>query len=947
MEASEQSGVLRPEAFRGARTRIARLLRIGRPFNGVHVDAETIAFRGKGDPRVPLADIARISNRTRRFWSRLTITRKDGTILSIGGLPRATAGHLALACKAAALADLLTEVRDFDGRAYVRTSRVRALSTNHAVEQKLLSRAIDHELLNPAWQREADLLESIVKDPDGVRLHTNQRYLQFERPKARESLNAALDVELNKSQVESAITAEDCTLVLAGPGTGKTTTVLAKLAHLRVRRDIPAAEVLVLSYSRSTTEELVKKIKAAGLDADVRTFHALGLSMLAQGAGEFKVSKMAEDSAALRAAIRGFLHEALADPKTAARAQPALNSGLLPYRSPFSFASAGDYYRYVRSVELRALSGDRVTSLEELEIANFLYCNSVNFRYEDQFPFGPERRKRPRYLPDFFLPKYGIYIEHFAINRDDSTPPFIDGPTYREGIRWKRAVHEEHQSTLLETYSYQKREGTLLSDLTATFTTHGVELKPIPPERLWAQLEGMRYTNRLTELLGTFLRHFKSNGFDFEDLRTKATVHPDPERCAIFLDLFEVIFERYQDALMEEEAIDFEDMIVAARERIEEGSYRSPYRFILVDEFQDLSQGRARFLRSLVDQTGAELFVVGDDCQSIYRFAGSDPQVMIDCESHFGPTAWTTLDQTYRLNSGVLAVSSAFVARNPDQLRKSMRPARTVREPRVSVRYAGDDEALPGVLRAIREAWTGGGRPTVFVLGRYRHLRPQDLDRLRAEFRDLALRFMTVHSAKGLEADYVVVPGLSNKTYGFPAQIADDPILDLVLPANEHFEHAEERRLFYVALTRAKEHVHLIADPERPSVFAQELTDGGDGIPIGAVSVIGARPVPDCPDCRAGFVQERSNRQTGARFFGCANFSHCEWTSPLCDGCGDGYINAERHCSNEDCPATFDACPVCRDGVLLRRQGRNGPFLACSRGRAIPPCGYTRSGVTS
>ena len=111
VEPSGTERVLRPDAFRGRRTRIARLLRIGRSFNGVHVDAETIAFRGKGDPRVPLTDIARISDRTRRFWSRLTITRKDGTILSIGGLPRATAGHLALACKAGPLEELLTEVR--------------------------------------------------------------------------------------------------------------------------------------------------------------------------------------------------------------------------------------------------------------------------------------------------------------------------------------------------------------------------------------------------------------------------------------------------------------------------------------------------------------------------------------------------------------------------------------------------------------------------------------------------------------------------------------------------------------------------------------------------------------------------------------------------------------------------------------------------------------------
>ena len=863
MEAPGTTGVLRPEAFHGARTRVARLLRIGGPFTAVDVDAKAVAFRGKRDAVAPLADVPSIRHEAGRFWSRLTISRADGTIFSIGGLPRGTAGRLVLACEGPAL-------------------------------------------------------------------------------------SATLGMELNPSQVKAAITADDCTLVLAGPGTGKTATVLAKLAHLRKRREIPSAEILILSYNRNSTAEVVERASRAGLRAHVRTFHALGRSVLGLGGGRFTVSKMAEDHAKLQAAIQGFLREALADPKTAARVEPALHSGLLPYRSPFTFRTKDEYYKYVRSVELRALSGDVVKSLEELEIANFLYCNSVDFVYEDQFPFRPGDTERTRYLPDFFLPAYGIYLEHFGVNRDGSTPPYVDERKYREGMKWKRVVHREHGTTLLETYSYQKKEGTLLSGLDDTLRAHGVDLQPLPPEKLWAKLEALSYTTRLTALLGTFLGHFKSNEFDLAALRVKAAKHPDPERCIAFLALFAVIYEKYQQALNDEAAIDFDDMIVGARERVEEGSYRSPYRFILVDEFQDISAGRARFLKALADQRDAELFLVGDDWQSIYRFAGSDPQIMIDCETHFGPTTATTLDQSYRLNSSVLSVSTAFVTQNPDQMKKSMRPVKTVPEPRVSIWYAHDDAALIGPLEAICEAWTGSGQPTVLVLGRYRHLRPQDWDRLCAEFEDLALSFMTVHRAKGLEADYVVVLGLSGGTYGFPAEIADDPILDLVLPANERFEHAEERRLFYVALTRAKEHVHLVADAERPSVFVEELRTREGGTADGAVSVIGTPPpVPDCPGCGAGVVKARSNRDGPGRFFGCSNYPQCDWTSPVCDGCGNGYIDATRHCSNEGCSATWDACPVCGDGVLLRREGRRGPFFGCSRWRAIPPCGYTRTQVGS
>ena len=948
MEASGTTGVLRPEAFHGARTRVARLLRVGGPFTAVDVDAKAIAFRGKGDPQVRLSDVSRVRHATGRRWSRLTITTKDGLHRSIGGLPRETAGRVVLACKATRLEELLAEVRHLDGSTYLRASRFQTLATIPASERELLSRAIHDSLVDPSWRQEAAALARLARDPERFRGSANERYRKSERPLARESLNATLPFELNASQVEAAITAEDCTLVLAGPGTGKTATVLAKLAHLRGRRAIPAAEILILAYNRRAQGELAERIESAGLDADVRTFHAFGLDVVRQGAGKFNVSTMAEDQAKLHSALRGFLHDALADPKTAARVQAALHSGMLPYRSRFSFESEGEYYRYVRSVELRTLSGDLVKSFEELEIANFLYCNSVNFRYEEQFRFEPGARDRIRYLPDFFLPDQGIYIEHFGINRDESTPPFIDGPKYREGMKWKRVVHREHGTTLLETYSYQKREGTLLTDLAANLRRHRVELRPIPPEKLWKCLEEMGHMNRLIDLLGTFLKHFKSNGFDIGELRAKAVDHADPERCAVFLDLFKVIFDRYQKALAEEGAIDFEDMIVAARERVKEKSYRSPYRFILVDEFQDISVGRARFLKALAGQRGAELFLVGDDWQSIYRFAGSDPQIMIDCEIHFGATARTALDRSYRLNSSVLSVSTAFVTQNPDQLKKSIRPVKTVAEPRVSISYAKDEAALPGLLQAIREEWTGERRATVRILGRYRHLRPAALARIRSEFRDLELDFMTVHAAKGLEADYIVVPGLSDETYGFPAQIAGDPMLDLVLPANEHFEHAEERRLFYVALTRAREHVYLIADRERPSVFAKELTEGKAGNPRSAVSVIGSPPPePDCPGCHAGFVRRQTAGRTGDPFFGCSNFPNCEWTSSACDICGDGYIDALRCCSNCECPAIWDACPVCGDGVLLRRKGRNGPFFGCSRWREIPPCRYTRTPVGS
>ena len=239
---------------------------------------------------------------------------------------------------------------------------------------------------------------------------------------------------------------------------------------------------------------------------------------------------------------------------------------------------------------------------------------------------------------------------------------------------------------------------------------------------------------------------------------------------------------------------------------------------------------------------------------------------MIDCETHFGPTTATTLDQSYRLNSGVLSVSTAFVTQNPDQMKKSMRPVKTVPEPsRVHlgtpttmqaalIRPAGSD--LRGVDRRA------GSRPSS-MLGRYRRIfGPQALGSSCAPNSGISIcRFHDRASRpRGWRPTTSWCSGLSGGTYGFPAEIADDPILDLVLPANERFEHAEERRLFYVALTRAKEHVYLIADRERPSVFAEELTEGRAGNPRGAVSVIGPPRIgPRLPWLPCRLRQEEAN----------------------------------------------------------------------------------------
>ncbi|MCY4309974.1 MAG: topoisomerase DNA-binding C4 zinc finger domain-containing protein, partial [Rhodospirillaceae bacterium] len=230
------------------------------------------------------------------------------------------------------------------------------------------------------------------------------------------------------------------------------------------------------------------------------------------------------------------------------------------------------------------------------------------------------------------------------------------------------------------------------------------------------------------------------------------------------------------------------------------------------------------------------------------------------------------------------------------------------------------------------------GTSEVLLLSRYRHLRPRNLDALPRQYPGLRFTWMTVHRSKGLEADYAVVLGLCSGKHGFPAEIADDPLLDLVLAAPEAHPNAEERRLLYVAVTRARRQVFLLADGGQPSEFVMELIDGGYD-----VEIFGRLPENDvpCPRCvDGGRLERRENSRNGAVFYGCSNFPLCEHTARACPRCGNGLpVKSGEAYVCRDCGGSVEACPVC-DGWLNARMGRYGRFLGCSN---FPVCDYTRN----
>jgi DNA helicase IV len=476
-------------------------------------------------------------------------------------------------------------------------------------------------------------------------------------------------------------------------------------------------------------------------------------------------------------------------------------------------------------------------------------------------------------------------------------------------------------------------------NLAAKLSALGVVLSPIPSKEVFAVLETQGRVDMFTRLVAAFLQHFKGGQLTLAEVMQRAMKSADHPRSEAFVVVFARIFERYQQWLVERRQIDFHDMIIRATEHVKTGRYRSPFFYILVDEFQDISAGRARLLRAFLDQSAiSQLFAVGDDWQAIYRFAGSDIAIMREFEGRFGCSERVDLGTTFRCLDRLAETATNFVLQNPTQMRKVVTSVTRADRPCVHVGLSseeGSDLLQQALAMITSDAEIADVGATVLLLGRYRHTKPKNLAELARQHPNLQIDFKTVHRSKGLEADYVIVVGMRSGKHGFPAEIADDPILDIVLAAPEDYPNAEERRLFYVALTRARRRVFLLAEGGESSSFVRELLGKPSNVTVFGPS--SGRDIP-CPICVTGRLERRIGRRE--TFYGCSNGPYCDHRQPTCPLCGIGTpskTDGAYVCSS--CDQTIEGCPR-GDGWLQPKNGKNGQFLGCTN---WPDCSYTRN----
>lgn len=795
---------------------------------------------------------------------------------------------------------------------------------------------------------------------------TNNQFIQNESIK-HDFLFSNIDGKsLDAQQRTAVINNEDRILVLAGAGSGKTLTISAKVKYLCEVKNVNPSEILLISFTKKSAEEMTERIQnKLAIPISATTFHKLGLEIIKNAEG--KRPEVADENCLVQF-IHNFFENKIVN-------HPDLIKALTEYFAYFldipenmeKHSSLGELYeeeknadletlkskydreRYIRDTKIekskayKTLNNEQVKSLEETKIANFLFMNGVVYEYEKLYPFESEDLSRKSYKPDFYLSDYDIYLEHFGISKDFTVPWLspVEEKKYLEGIKWKRNFHEMNNTKLIETYSYYSSEGILLKKLEELLLANGVELKSRDFSDVFNTVyasKSNKYFSEFMNLCCTFINLFKSNNYKIDQIEILKNhyCNSEPneflcERTSLFLDIIKIILREYQNFLALNNSIDFSDMINLAAEKIVAGCEIIPYKYIIVDEYQDISKSRFNFLKAIVDKSNAKLFCVGDDWQSIYRFAGSDISLFTDFEKYFGYTKILKIEKTYRNSQQLINEASKFILQNSLQLKKDLRSDKKLNYPLIFWGY--DEEPYKAIKFTVDKIISEFGiDSSILFLGRtnyekeiliksglfkfYNKNRRECIEYIPKP--EVQIDFLSVHKSKGLEADNVILLNFKNDKLGFPNQIADDKVLDLVLTNAENYKFAEERRLFYVAITRTKNRTFILTDNKNPSIFLKEFNES-DYVCFVGIKKAEESVQTKCPLCKTGNLYKVQHE--GRCFIGCSNYPKCRYT--LRDA--TILLNPKK-------------CPAC-GGFLIKRRGKNKHwFVGCTN---YPHCEHT------
>lgn len=850
---------------------------------------------------------------------------------------------------------------------------VRTMDENDMLEDYCNKNGFSAERARQAYSEYENIVELVNQ--------INDAYIETTMTEEKQYLDHILErvdpaINLDEDQRKVVIADEDYCLVIAGAGAGKTTTVAAKVKYLVEKQQVDPQQILIISFTNKAVNELRDKInKDLNIECPIATFHSTGNAILHKNSPE-KLNVI--DSGKLYYCVQGYFRS------TILKNPSVVNSLILFFASYFDAPYEGDdinnFFNHMananyatmrselddfktevidrRSRQKVTIQNEIVRSMQEVEVANFLYLHGLDYTYEPIYPYHIIMAAKP-YTPDFMITQgnHIAYIEHFGITEEGKNFLYDEDElaVYKKAINDKIQLHRKHGTELIYTFSSYLDKRSISEHLEEELLKHGFQLNRRSNEEIVKKLialEENKYINRLVFLVINFIRNFKVNGYDetaFDELARKTT----NVRTRLFLDICHACYLEYKRYLIENHAVDFEDMInESARvlNEVKEMKEKLDFRYLIVDEYQDISRQRFDLVKAFSEVTDAKIMAVGDDWQSIYAFSGSDITLFTKFEEKMGYARLMKIIRTYRNSQEVIDIAGNFIQKNTSQIQKSLISPKHIDEPVIiytydSTRKAPREDRRSGANYAIAYAVQTAieqimaydksvGRNTfaskILLLGRFGF----DGDRLArtglfeyvnrgakiksVKYPKLDITFMTAHASKGLGYDNVIVVNGRNETYGFPSKIEDDPVLSLVIKEDKSMQYAEERRLFYVAMTRTKNRVYFIAPEKNPSEFLLEIKREYKNVYLrGKWSE--EEPIrmgrKKCPVC--GFpMQLKYKASYGLKLYICTN--EPEICSFMSNNLSGGKMSIMK-------------CQECQDGYLIVKYSeKGGYFLGCS-----------------
>ena len=458
-----------------------------------------------------------------------------------------------------------------------------------------------------------------------------------------------------------------------------------------------------------------------------------------------------------------------------------------------------------------SLRGDKVRSKSEQFIADWFYRNSIEYVYEPEVKVG-----NSAFHPDFFIPQAKIYLEHIS---NKSYPSFWkEGKMKIAGNTCIKTYDDAtHNSAIFNKVLDRVIKGRISSDLSSATVLHYDE------EFSNFKKEIRKFYREVNEVRNKIVNSEKP----MEQIVNEAS-ESDFERVRLFYELAIPIINEFNDYCTNKSYLDFDGLLTKSIQLLQEypnirERYHDRFKYILVDEFQDVNNLQVKLL-NLLTKKSTQLFCVGDDWQSIYGFRGSEIGYIVNFKEHFADSELLTLNLNYRSTDPIVSASTEAIKKNKFQIPKDIKAVKRGGQ-KIKIFYEEQEgQSHAFIWKTIETHIDEGINPEdILVLYRRSAMASDLIKALKNSGHNI--QFRTIHSAKGLEAKVVFILGLHSNKGGFPDPWLQDKIYQVIKPTDYDDLFEEERRLFYVALTRAEDHLYLISKKGAVSDFIRDIPD--------------------------------------------------------------------------------------------------------------------------